>query len=83
MGKLMEDLTGNQKLRPIIDDNGADVALWNKEIAKFFQGKDFMNAPWLFAEAYKYRRLRECFSVSKYWKVSSFLSNVVENRSLF
>lgn len=29
-----------------------------------------MNAPWLFAEAYKYRRLRECFSVSKYWKVS-------------
>lgn len=26
-----------------------------------------MNAPWLFAEAYKYRRLHECFSVSKYW----------------
>lgn len=30
-------------------------------------GKDFMNAPWLFAEAYKYRRLRECFSISKFW----------------
>jgi len=27
-----------------------------------------MNAPWLFAEAYKYRRLHECFSVSKFWK---------------
>lgn len=27
-----------------------------------------MNAPWLFAEAYKYRRLQECFSVSKHWK---------------
>jgi len=27
-----------------------------------------MNAPWVFAEAYKYRRLRECFSTSKYWK---------------
>lgn len=26
-----------------------------------------MNAPWLFAEAYKYRRLHEAFSVSKYW----------------
>ena len=38
-----------------------------QEIAKFFRGKDFMNAPWLFAEAYKYRRLRECFSLSKYW----------------
>lgn len=67
MGELMTDLSGNAKLRPIIDDNEADVALWNKEIAKFFQGKDFMNAPWLFAEAYKYRRLHECFSVSKFW----------------
>ena len=38
-----------------------------QEIAKFFRGKDFMNAPWLFAEAYKYRRLRECFSLSKFW----------------
>lgn len=44
------------KLRPIIDDNEADVSLWNKEIAKYFRGKDFMTAPWLFAEAYKYRR---------------------------
>ncbi|KAJ3829385.1 hypothetical protein F5880DRAFT_1470747 [Lentinula raphanica] len=67
METLMTDLSGNAKLRPILDDNEADVALWNKEIAKYFQGKDFMNAPWLFAEAYKYRRLRECFSVSKFW----------------
>ena len=83
----MHDLSGNAKLRPIVDDGEGDVALWNKEIAKYFQGgwlhvlhsspqrndvigtgKDFMNAPWLFAEAYKYRRLHECFSVSKYWK---------------
>ncbi|KAJ8084582.1 Hairy/enhancer-of-split with YRPW motif protein 2 [Marasmius tenuissimus] len=67
MEQLMSDLGGNQKLRPIVDDGEADVALWNKEIAKYFQGKDFMNAPWLFAEAYKYRRLRECFAVSKFW----------------
>lgn len=38
MGCLMTDLSGNAKLRPIIDDDEADVALWNKEIAKFFQG---------------------------------------------
>lgn len=84
MGDLMTDLSGNAKLRPIYDDGEADVALWNKEIAKYFQGnwlrgchsaliqtligKDFMNAPWLFAEAYKYRRLHECFSISKFWK---------------
>lgn len=30
MDTLMADLTSNQKLRPIIDDNEADVALWNK-----------------------------------------------------
>ncbi|KAJ3517874.1 hypothetical protein NLJ89_g225 [Agrocybe chaxingu] len=68
MGGLMTDLSGNAKLRPIIDDDEGDVALWNKEIAKYFQGKDFMNAPWLFAEAYKYRRLHECFSTSKFWR---------------
>jgi hypothetical protein len=38
MGDLMTDLSGNAKLRPILDDDEADVALWNKEIAKFFQG---------------------------------------------
>jgi hypothetical protein len=50
MEDLMDDLQGNSKLRPIIDDGAGDIALWNKEIAKYFQGKDFMNAPWLFAE---------------------------------
>ncbi|KAH8120039.1 DUF89-domain-containing protein [Phellopilus nigrolimitatus] len=68
MDSLMHDLTGKALLRPIIDDGEGDVALWNKEIARYFQGKNFMNAPWLFAEAYKYRRLHECFSISKYWK---------------
>ncbi|GAA5903195.1 damage-control phosphatase ARMT1 family protein [Sporobolomyces salmoneus] len=68
MEDLMDDLHANSKLRPIVDDGEGDIPLWNKEIAKFFRGKDFMNAPWLFAEAYKYRRLHECFSLSKYWK---------------
>jgi hypothetical protein len=30
MEKLMDDLQGNAKLRPIIDDGAGDVALWNK-----------------------------------------------------
>jgi len=41
MDALMADLSGNAKLRPIIDDGEGDVALWNKEIAKFFQGMMF------------------------------------------
>lgn len=68
MDALMKDLSGNSKLRPIVDDGEADVPLWNKEIAKYFRGKDFFTSPWLFAEAYKYRRLREAFSMSKFWK---------------
>lgn len=40
MQRLVDDLSDNSKLRPIIDDNEGDVALWNKEIAKYFQGND-------------------------------------------
>lgn len=36
-----------------------------QEIAKYFQGKDFMSAPWLFAEAYKVRAaLVLCYCVT-------------------
>ena len=68
MKLLMHDLQTNAKLRPIIDDGEGDIPLWNREIARYFRDTDFMSAPWLFAEAYKYRRLHECFSVSRYWK---------------
>ena len=76
MEVLMSDLTTNQELRPIIDDGEGDVALWNKQIATYFRGKNFLSATWLFAEAYKYRRLHECFSTSKYWKVRASLVTV-------
>lgn len=56
MEDLMDDLQNNAQLRPIIDDGEGDIPLWNRMLAKYFRGKDFMNAPWLFAEAYKYRR---------------------------
>lgn len=34
MEDLMEDLQGNAKLRPIVDDGEGDIPLWNKEIAR-------------------------------------------------
>lgn len=112
MEDLMDDLHGNAKLRPIIDDGEGDIPLWNKEIAKvsyFLFRKNSMfeckltSVPsrlvlprqgfhecslalrWCVSswsslherysdgstsktEAYKYRRLHECFSLSKYWK---------------
>lgn len=39
MDALMKELQAQAKLRPIIDDGEAEVALWNKLIAKYFQGE--------------------------------------------
>ncbi|ELU38030.1 DUF89 domain-containing protein [Rhizoctonia solani AG-1 IA] len=58
MDVLMTDLSQNNKLRFIIDDGEGDIPLWNKEIAKYFQGKDFMTAPWLFAETMTYSSVK-------------------------
>ncbi|KLO15019.1 DUF89-domain-containing protein [Schizopora paradoxa] len=68
MEALMGDLTSKADLRPIVDDGEGDIPLWNKALARYFRGQNFINAPWVFAEAYKYRRLHECFSISKYWQ---------------
>lgn len=38
MDALKQDLQVHATLRPILDDGEADVALWNKEIAKYFRG---------------------------------------------
>lgn len=46
MDNLKNDLQEQAKLRPIIDDGEADVALWNKEIAKYFQGKSMSCFIW-------------------------------------
>lgn len=43
---------------------GADFG----DLGRYFRGKDWKSAPWLFAEALHYRRLHECFSISKHWK---------------
>ena len=38
MDALKKELQDQSRLRPVIDDGEADVALWNKLIAKYFQG---------------------------------------------
>ena len=38
MEQLKAELEGNGTLRPIKDDGEADVALWNKEVARYFLG---------------------------------------------
>lgn len=45
METLKSDLEGNGKLRSIMDDGEADVALWNKEITKYFLGMSISRPP--------------------------------------
>ena len=51
MEELKADLEGNGVLRYIKDDGEADVALWNKEIAKYFLGTSIQCAYILFDRA--------------------------------
>ena len=39
MEELKSELEHHAQLRPVIDDGEADVALWNKAIAKYFLGE--------------------------------------------
>jgi hypothetical protein len=47
MEDLLDNLKSNDKLRYIADDGAGDVALWNKEIARYFRGKTLW-VPFLF-----------------------------------
>lgn len=38
MEELKIELEQHAKLRPVVDDGEADVALWNKQITKYFLG---------------------------------------------
>jgi hypothetical protein len=58
MGVLMTDLSNNALLRPLVDDGEADVAMWNKEIAKYFQGPHFVHPSFSFSFHFR-KRLHE------------------------
>ncbi|CAM9356926.1 unnamed protein product, partial [Phaeothamnion confervicola] len=52
------------------EDGGPEVAEWNEVMAPFF-GKNWLDAPWLYAEFYAYRRLMEAIG---YFKTGGLLA---------
>ncbi|PVG02996.1 DUF89-domain-containing protein [Serendipita vermifera] len=70
---LRDELLQNKRLRPIVDYDGEmeDSAWWNDKIQPFKPNKrsyTWLTAPPLFAESYLYRRLKECFAQSIWWR---------------
>jgi hypothetical protein len=70
---LRDELLQNRRLRPIIDydDEMEDSAWWNDKIQPskpINRSYTWLTAPPLFAETYLYRRLRECFAQSIWWR---------------
>ncbi|KAJ3338809.1 hypothetical protein HDU93_009031 [Gonapodya sp. JEL0774] len=69
VGKLRHELTRDMKLREIEDDGDPDVQLWNQLLTNWWRGEEnqrtWFQAPWLFAECYLYRRVRELFAKNR------------------
>ncbi|KXS12163.1 DUF89-domain-containing protein [Gonapodya prolifera JEL478] len=65
VGKLRHEVMRDMTLRSIEDDGDVDVKLWNEVLEHWWQDpadRTFFKAPWLFAECYLYRRVREIFA---------------------
>ncbi|CAG8596835.1 4744_t:CDS:2 [Acaulospora colombiana] len=70
---IRDDLLQNKRLRPIVDydDEMEDSAWWNDKLQPSRSDKrsyTWLTAPPLFAESYLYRRLKECFAQSIWWR---------------
>jgi hypothetical protein len=55
--EAFKDEIAQQPMRPLLE-KAPDVAFWNRELAAY-PGKDWLEVPWYFAEAFFYRRLLE------------------------
>lgn len=49
-------------------DKDSDVDDWNRHISQYFAGVTWFSGTWLFNECYLYRRLREIYIMSHFWK---------------
>ena len=49
-------------LRPLVEDGGEDIALWNSMLGQLPDSeRNWLDAPWVLTEFYFYRRIIECF----------------------
>jgi len=72
IANLKQELLDNQPLKEVTA-NLHDTPLWNEMLSKERQSRksqevNWLNVKWLYAECYLYRRMREIFVESKYFK---------------
>ncbi|KAI7496852.1 DUF89-domain-containing protein [Hortaea werneckii] len=67
LASLKYEIQHDRQLTPLIDDGGADIAGYNKELEQ--RGNPtWFNVAWLYAECYLYRRMATLFNTSSHWK---------------
>ncbi|KAI7538335.1 DUF89-domain-containing protein [Hortaea werneckii] len=67
LASLKYEIQHDRQLTPLIDDGGADIAGYNKELEQ--RGNPtWFNVAWLYAECYLYRRMATLFNTSTHWK---------------
>ncbi|KND03902.1 uncharacterized protein SPPG_01355 [Spizellomyces punctatus DAOM BR117] len=68
LSKLTYELQRDRPL-DILRDSEEDAETWNFLLGAVAKDKKtWFSAPWLFVECYMYRKIREIFSRTKYWK---------------
>ncbi|KAM5526463.1 duf89 domain-containing protein [Fusarium oxysporum f. sp. phaseoli] len=67
LGRLREEITGDDQLCPLEDDGSADIASYNQLLLNMGE-LTWLNCPWLYGECYLYRRVQLLFSMSSSWK---------------
>ncbi|KAG0050394.1 hypothetical protein BGZ83_004818 [Gryganskiella cystojenkinii] len=67
ISELRYELQHDKKFRPL-RDSYHDVAQWNHILEENFEGSSWFKGPWLFAECYLYRRVKEAFVMTEHWR---------------
>ncbi|KAI7832458.1 hypothetical protein BC939DRAFT_405706 [Gamsiella multidivaricata] len=67
IGGLRYELQRDKPFRPL-KDALPDVTEWNQTLADYYATSSWYKASWLFAECYLYRRVKEAFALTQYWR---------------
>ncbi|KAK9453721.1 hypothetical protein V1511DRAFT_489575 [Dipodascopsis uninucleata] len=69
--ELKYEVDHDRELKPLEDDGGADIAIYNSELSR--QGPmTWGNAPWLYSECYMYRKMAGFLRFTEHWKTYDF-----------
>ncbi|CED85591.1 Uncharacterized conserved protein [Phaffia rhodozyma] len=67
---LLEEITSNSEFHPLVDDGEPNVGIYNEEVERLKKEgkKTWHQLPWLWAECFLYRKIRNFVAVESEWK---------------